>query len=87
MWKRSIHDFGFLAPKRSLMMRAHIRRAARNLATSSSSVVRDTKKKASRGANSSTSWPDSTAALTYSIPSASVNATSCTGVAPASAMW
>ena len=69
------------------MMRAHMRRAARNFATSSRMVVRETKKKASRGANSSTSWPDSTAAFTYSMPSASVKATSCTGVAPASAMW
>ena len=63
-----------------------MRRAARNLATSSSSVVRATKKKASLGPNSSTCWPLATAARTYSMPSASVNATSCTGVAPASAM-
>ena len=69
------------------MIRAHIRRAARNFATSSRIVVRDTKKNARRGANSSTSWPDSTAAFTYSMPSARVKATSCTGVAPASAMW
>ena len=80
-------DLGFCAPNRSRMMRAHMRRAARNFATSSSRVVRETKKNASRGANSSTSCPDSTAAFTYSIPSASVKAISWTGVAPASAMW
>ena len=79
-------DLGFFAPNSSLMTRAQIRRAARNFATSSSNVVRATKKKASRGANSSTSMPVATAARTYSMPSASVNATSCAGVAPASAM-
>ena len=69
------------------MMFAQSRRAARNLATSSSSVVRATKKKESRGAKSSISSPDATAARTYSLALASVNAISCTGVAPASAMW
>ena len=69
------------------MIRAQIRRAARNFATSSSSVVRATKKNASRGAKSSTASPARTAARTYSTPLASVNAISCTGVAPASAMW
>ena len=69
------------------MMCAQSRRAARNLATSSSSVVRATKKKESRGAKSSTASPDASAARTYSLALASVNAISCTGVAPASAMW
>jgi hypothetical protein len=69
------------------MTRAQIRRAARNLATSSSSVVRATKKNDSRGANSSTARPAAIAARTYSLAFASVNAISCTGVAPASAMW
>ncbi len=64
-----------------------MRRAARNLATSSRNVVRETKKKASRGANSSTSWPLAIAARTYAMPSARVKAISCAGVAPASAMW
>ncbi len=35
VWKRSIVDFGFVAPKRSVMIVCHIRRLARNLATSS----------------------------------------------------
>jgi hypothetical protein len=87
VWKRSISDLGFFAPNSSRITCAQIRRAARNLATSSSSVVRDTKKNASRGAKSSTDSPASTAARTYSMPSASVKAISCTGVAPASAMW
>ncbi len=78
---------GFVAPNSSRITVAQMRRAARNFATSSSRVVRETKKKASRGANSSTSMPDATAARTYSMPSARVKAISCAGVAPASAMW
>jgi hypothetical protein len=35
VWKRSIWLLGSSAPKRSIMIRAHIRRAARNLAISS----------------------------------------------------
>ncbi len=69
------------------MMCAQSRRAARNLATSSSRVVRATKKNDSRGANSSTSSPAFRAALTYSLALARVKAISWTGVAPASAMW
>ena len=69
------------------MIRAHSRRPARNLATSSSSVVRATKKNESRGANSSTARPEAMAARTYCLALARVNAISWTGVAPASAMW
>lgn len=87
MWKRSIRDLGFLAPNSSFITFAQIRRAARNLATSSRIVVRATKKKESRGAKSSTSMPAATAVRTYSMPSASVKAISCAGEAPASAMW
>ncbi len=87
VWKRSICDFGSVAPNSSRITRAQIRRAARNFATSSSRVVRETKKNASRGAKSSTASPARTAARTYSTPLARVKATSWTGVAPASAMW
>ena len=87
MWNRSIIDFGSLAPKSSRISRAQIRRAARNFATSSSRVVRATKKNDSRGAKSSTASPAASAARTYSTPLARVNAISCAGVAPASAMW
>ena len=87
MWKRSIIDFGFFAPNSSRITCAQMRRAARNFATSSSSVVRETKKNDSRGAKSSTSRPALIAARTYSMPLARVKAISCTGVAPASAMW
>ena len=87
VWKRSICERGSAAPNSSRMMRAHSRRAARNLATSSSRVVRATKKNDSRGANSSTARPDSIAARTYSRALARVKAISWTGVAPASAMW
>src|SRR5437764_12015111 len=69
------------------MIVAHIRRAARNLATSSSRVVLATKKNDRRGAKSSTARPAPSAARTYSFALASVNAISCAGVAPASAMW
>ena len=78
---------GFLAPNSSRMTRAQIRRAARNFATSSSRVVRATKKNDSRGAKSSTSSPAACAARTYSLALARVKAISCAGVAPASAMW
>ena len=87
VWKRSISDFGSCAPNSSRITWAQIRRAARNFATSSSSVVRATKKNDSRGAKSSTASPASMAARTYALALASVNATSCAGVAPASAMW
>jgi hypothetical protein len=87
VWNRSICERGSAAPNSSAMIRAQRRRAARNFATSSSSVVRATKKKESRGANSSTASPEASAARTYSLAFASVKAISCTGVAPASAMW
>ena len=45
------------------------------------------KKKLRRGAKLSTSMPRARAARTYSRPSASVKASSCTSVAPASCMW
>ena len=46
------------------MMRAHIRRAARNLATSSNSSLQDAKKNDSRPAKWSTSSPRARAAST-----------------------
>ncbi len=69
------------------MIRAHSRRAARNFATSSKKFMWHAKKKDTRGANSSSAKPASSAACTYAIAFASVNATSCTAVAPASRMW
>lgn len=87
VWKRSISDLGSRAPNSSRISRAQIRRAARNFATSSSRVVRATKKNDSRGANASTSMPAASAARTYATASARVKAISCTGEAPASAMW
>ncbi len=64
VWKRSIRLSGFPAPKRSFMMRAHSRLAARNLATSSRRSLCALKKKLSLGAKSSTSRPAFTAAST-----------------------
>ena len=64
VWKRSIHDFGFFAWNRSRMIFAHMRRAARNFATSSRKLLWALKKNESRGANLSTSRPARIAAST-----------------------
>ena len=61
-WNRHICERGSLEPKRSRTIRAHIRRAARNLATSSNSSLQAAKKKLSRPAKSSMSRPRATAA-------------------------
>ena len=66
---------------------AHSSRAARSLAISMKKFMPTAKKNESRGANSSIFSPRDSAARTYSSPSASVNASSCTLVAPASDMW
>ena len=87
VWNLSIQDFGFWAPKRSRMILAHMRRAARNLATSSSRSLWATKKNESLEAKLSTLRPASTAAWTYAMALAKVNASSWTAVAPASRMW
>src|ERR1051326_6586088 len=81
------HDFSDLAPYRSFIIRAQIRRAARSLHTSSKNSLCELKKKDSRGANVSTGIPRSRHASTYSIPSRSVNASSWVAVDPASRMW
>ena len=85
-WVRSISDLGFVAPN-WLMIRCQSLRAARSLATSMKKFIPIPKKKDRRGANASTSSPFACAARTYSIPSASVKASSWTAVAPASSMW
>ena len=64
VWKRSIQDRGSFAPKRSRMIFAQSRRAARNLATSSRKLLCALKKKEIWSANSSTSRPESIAACT-----------------------
>ena len=64
VWKRSLSERGSLAPKRSRMIRAHIRRAARNFATSWKTLLWQLKKNARRGAKWSTSRPASIAACT-----------------------
>ena len=69
------------------MILAHMRRAARNLATSSSRSLWATKKNESLEAKLSTLRPASTAAWTYAMALAKVNANSWTAVAPASRMW
>ncbi|MNY52604.1 hypothetical protein D3C86_1882890 [compost metagenome] len=64
VWKRSCQLLGSWALKRSRMILAHTRRAARNLATSSSRSVQAQKKNESCGAKRSTSRPRSSAACT-----------------------
>ena len=64
VWKRSIVDFGSFAPNRSVMIRYHILRLARNLAISSKKLLCPFQKNDSRGAKSSTSRPASIAACT-----------------------
>ena len=63
MWNRSFHERSDFAPKRSFMMRAQMRRAARNFAISSKKSECELKKNEIRGANSSTSRPASIARL------------------------
>ena len=64
VWNRSIALLRSFAPNRSRMIRAHMRRAARNFATSSKKFMWQAKKNESRGANSSTASPASSAACT-----------------------
>jgi len=64
VWNRSSFDASIWAPNRSVMMRYHMRRAARNLATSSKTLLWAFQKNERRGANSSTSSPASMAACT-----------------------
>ena len=56
-WKRSRIDSGFFAPNALFIIFAYTRRTARNFAISSKKSAWLTKKKASRGANVSTSMP------------------------------
>ena len=64
VWNRSSLERSSLAPKRSVMIRAHMRRAARNLATSSKRLLWAFQKNDSRGAKSSTPSPAAMAAST-----------------------
>ena len=64
VWVRSIQERGFVAPKRSRMIRAHIRRKARNLATSSKKSLWVLKIQEMLPAKSSTSRPRASAEST-----------------------
>ncbi len=64
VWKRSSLDRSSLAPKRSVMIFAHIRRAARYLATSSNRLLWAFQKNDNRGAKASTPSPAASAAST-----------------------
>ena len=78
---------GSVAPKRSFMTVAQMRRAARSFAISSKKSEWMSKKNESWGPKRSTGSPRWTHASTYAMPSASVNASSWIAVAPASRMW
>ena len=69
------------------MIRCQSSRAALSFAASMKKFMPIAKKKLRRPAKASTSIPASIAAFTYSLPSASVKASSCTRFAPASCMW
>ena len=61
-WKRRASARGFVAPKRSRMIRAQSRRAARNFATSWKKSLCALKKKERRAPKSSGESPAATAA-------------------------
>jgi hypothetical protein len=86
-WVRSISERTSLGAKCFCMSFAQSMRAARILAISMKKFMPIAQKNESRGAKSSIASPRDSAARTYSSPSASVNASSCTCVAPASCMW
>ncbi len=86
VWNRNFQLRSSFAPNRSRISRAQMRRAARYLAISSKKSLCALKKNDMRGANTSTASPAATPQFTYSMPSASVNASSSTAVAPASRM-
>ncbi len=87
VWKRTFQEASFFAPNSSRILRAQMRRAARNLAISSKKSMWLSKKNESRGANVSTSIPAAMPRRTYSIPFARVKASSWRAVEPASRMW
>ncbi len=87
MWNFSHCAFSDVAPYTSRIQRAQIRRAARNLAISSKKSTCASKKNDSPGAKVFTSRPRDRPSSTYPNPSASVNASSCAAVEPASRMW
>jgi hypothetical protein len=64
VWKRIVWDLGFSESNRSRMIDAHMRRAARNFATSWNTLLCPLKKNARRGPKSSTASPASIAACT-----------------------
>src|ERR1700733_3488301 len=76
-----------VAPNRLTMMSDQMRRAARNLATSSKMSSPDDKNMYTEWANDSMLSPRSSAHWMYSIPLLMAMATSCTAVDPESRMW
>ena len=64
VWKRIFCERSSVEPKRSRMIFAHMRRTARNFATSWKTLLWQLKKNASRGPISSTSSPALVAAST-----------------------
>ena len=84
---RSRPEFASFAPKRSVAIRYHMRRAARSFATSSNRSMVVAKWKESRGANVSNASPRAISASEYAIADASVSASSWIASHPASRAW
>ena len=87
VWNRSICDFGFLAPNSSRMIRPTCG-ARRETSRPPRAAWCARRRRTTAGARTRRRpGRPASAAATYSFALASVNAISCTGVAPASAMW
>jgi hypothetical protein len=82
VWKRSISDLGFLAPNSSRITRRPDPPGGPELRDLLEQRRAAHEEEREPGPKSSTSSPALIAARTYSMPSARVNATSCTGDAP-----
>ena len=75
-----------MAPNRSRVRRAQMRRPARNLATSSKKLMEMSKKNVKRGRNWSGSQPRARQSLAYWMADDSVSPIASAGVAPACCM-
>ena len=85
-WNLKRQDLGSLAPKRSRVSWAQMRRPARNFATSSKKLMEMSKKKVKRGSTWSGSQPRARQSWAYWMAEDSVSPMASAGVAPACCM-
>ncbi len=85
-WNLKRQERGSFAPSCSRAMRAQMRRAARNFATSSKKLMEMSKKKVKRGRKASGSMPRAMQSCAFCTAVLSVNAMASAGVAPACCM-